>query len=216
MDVPAAATSAPAKFGMRPCVGNGKRATPLAASLSQTQHELGRPMGWRGQLVHQPHGLVRHVGRLRVGRIGLGAGTQGRMAGSCLLLAFGWQLQVRHASPNGPIAFSLLILSALWIWWSGRSGFVVGGALRWRPDWRQNRDFGRQRPRDPAATDSAAEEAGFEHFALSGSVPLRAGGAVRGNHMASEGSFSVAGPIVRIHLPPVVSHANLLRLVAAG
>jgi len=211
MDVPAAATSAPAKFGMRPCGGNGKR-----ASLSQTQHELVRPMGWRGQLVHQPHGLVRHVGRLRVGRIGLGAGTQGRMAGSCLLLAFGWQLQVRHASPNGPIAFSLLILSALWIWWSGRSGFVVGGALRWRPDWRQNRDFGRQRPRDPAATDSAAEEAGFEHFALSGSVPLRAGGAVRGNHMASEGSFSVAGPIVRIHLPPVVSHANLLRLVAAG
>ena len=32
---------------------------------------------------------------------------------------------------------------------------------------------------------------------LSGSVPLRAGGALRGNHMALEGSFSVAGPIVR-------------------
>jgi len=48
-----------------------------------------------------------------------------------LLLAFGWQLQERHASPNGPIAFSLLILSALWIWWSGRSGFVGGEALRW-------------------------------------------------------------------------------------
>src|SRR5215831_14511198 len=48
-----------------------------------------------------------------------------------LLLAFGWQLQERHASPNGPIAFSLLILSALWIWWSGRSGFVAGVVLRW-------------------------------------------------------------------------------------
>jgi hypothetical protein len=32
----AAATSAPAKFGIRPCGGNGKRTTPLATSLSQT------------------------------------------------------------------------------------------------------------------------------------------------------------------------------------
>jgi len=48
-----------------------------------------------------------------------------------LLLAFGWQLQVSHASPHGPIAFGLLILSALWIWWSKRSRFVAGGALRW-------------------------------------------------------------------------------------
>jgi len=32
----AAATSAPAKFGIRPCGGNGKRATPSALSLSQT------------------------------------------------------------------------------------------------------------------------------------------------------------------------------------
>src|SRR6516225_9458444 len=32
----AAASPAPAKFGMRPCGGNGKRATPSAASRSQT------------------------------------------------------------------------------------------------------------------------------------------------------------------------------------
>ena len=32
----AAATSAPAKFGIRPCGGNGKRASPSATSLSQT------------------------------------------------------------------------------------------------------------------------------------------------------------------------------------
>src|SRR5207248_10814843 len=32
----AAATSAPAKFGIRPCGGNGKRATPPALSLFQT------------------------------------------------------------------------------------------------------------------------------------------------------------------------------------
>jgi hypothetical protein len=32
------------------------------------------------------------------------------------LLAFGWELQTSHASPHGPIAFALLIISALWIW----------------------------------------------------------------------------------------------------
>ncbi|MDT5270290.1 MAG: hypothetical protein QOH49_2476 [Acidobacteriota bacterium] len=37
-----------------------------------------------------------------------------------LLVAFGWELQVSHTMPHGPIAFSLLIISALWIWWSGR------------------------------------------------------------------------------------------------
>jgi len=37
-----------------------------------------------------------------------------------LLVAFGWELQVSHASPHGPIAFSLLIVSAAWIWWADR------------------------------------------------------------------------------------------------
>jgi hypothetical protein len=37
-----------------------------------------------------------------------------------LLLAFGWQLQISHASPHGPLAFSLLIVAALWIWRSAR------------------------------------------------------------------------------------------------
>jgi hypothetical protein len=32
-----------------------------------------------------------------------------------LLLGFGWELQVSHASPHGPIAFALLIASALWM-----------------------------------------------------------------------------------------------------
>jgi len=34
------------------------------------------------------------------------------------LVAFGWELQTSHASPHGPIAFGLLIFSALWIWWA--------------------------------------------------------------------------------------------------
>lgn len=37
-----------------------------------------------------------------------------------LLVAFGWELQLSHTMPHGPIASTLLILSALWIWWKGR------------------------------------------------------------------------------------------------
>ena len=37
-----------------------------------------------------------------------------------VLLAFGWELQTSHASPNGPIAFGLLIVAALWMWRSER------------------------------------------------------------------------------------------------
>jgi hypothetical protein len=34
-----------------------------------------------------------------------------------LLVAFGWELQVSHTMPHGPIAFGLLIVAAFWIWW---------------------------------------------------------------------------------------------------
>jgi hypothetical protein len=37
-----------------------------------------------------------------------------------LLLGFGWELQTAHAAPHGPIAFALLILTALSIWWFQR------------------------------------------------------------------------------------------------
>jgi hypothetical protein len=37
------------------------------------------------------------------------------------LVGFGWELQVSHASPHGPIAFGLLIVSAAWIWWADRA-----------------------------------------------------------------------------------------------
>ena len=33
-----------------------------------------------------------------------------------IFVAFGWELQVSHASYNGPIAFGLLIISAAWIY----------------------------------------------------------------------------------------------------
>jgi hypothetical protein len=35
-----------------------------------------------------------------------------------LLVAFGWELQVSHTMPHGPIAFGLLIVAALWMWWT--------------------------------------------------------------------------------------------------
>ena len=38
-----------------------------------------------------------------------------------LLVAFGWELQTSHASPHGPIAFGLLILAAIWMWWADRA-----------------------------------------------------------------------------------------------
>jgi hypothetical protein len=41
------------------------------------------------------------------------------------LIGFGWELQMSHTMPHGPIAFSLLIISAFWIWWSDRR--AVGG-----------------------------------------------------------------------------------------
>jgi len=37
-----------------------------------------------------------------------------------VLLAFGWELQDSHASPHGPAAFALLIVAAVWMWWSER------------------------------------------------------------------------------------------------
>jgi membrane protein implicated in regulation of membrane protease activity len=37
-----------------------------------------------------------------------------------VLLAFGWQPNTAHASPHGPIAFALLIVAAIWLWWAER------------------------------------------------------------------------------------------------
>jgi hypothetical protein len=35
-----------------------------------------------------------------------------------LLVAFGWELQMSHTMPNGPIAFALLIIAGIWIWFT--------------------------------------------------------------------------------------------------
>jgi hypothetical protein len=37
-----------------------------------------------------------------------------------VLVAFGWQLNTSHASSHGPIAFALLIVASIWLWWSER------------------------------------------------------------------------------------------------
>ena len=46
-----------------------------------------------------------------------------------LLAAFGITLQISHASPYGPIAFTLLILAALSLWWSERRAHVYSGPV---------------------------------------------------------------------------------------
>lgn len=38
-----------------------------------------------------------------------------------LLVGFGWEIQVAHAAPHGPIGFSLLLAAALWMWASDRA-----------------------------------------------------------------------------------------------
>jgi hypothetical protein len=35
-----------------------------------------------------------------------------------ILVAFGWELQVSHTMPHGPVAFGLLIIAAFWVWWT--------------------------------------------------------------------------------------------------
>jgi hypothetical protein len=35
-----------------------------------------------------------------------------------VLVAFGWELQDSHAAMHGPIAFGLLIIASVWLWWS--------------------------------------------------------------------------------------------------
>src|SRR5665213_1369426 len=37
-----------------------------------------------------------------------------------ILVAFGWELQDSHAAMHGPIAFGLLIIASVWLWWSRR------------------------------------------------------------------------------------------------
>ena len=52
--------------------------------------------------------------------IGLFLAKKAQWPSLILLVAFGWELQVSHTMPHGPIAFGLLIISAFWIWWGGR------------------------------------------------------------------------------------------------
>jgi hypothetical protein len=46
-----------------------------------------------------------------------------------LLVGFGWELQMSHTMPHGPIAFTLLMFAALWMYL--RNGREPDGRLRW-------------------------------------------------------------------------------------
>jgi hypothetical protein len=81
---------------------------------------------------------------------------------------------------------------------------------------RKSRAFGLQRPQSISETDSALEEAGFELF-----VPLRITASpswrsrARKPHARPRG-FSVAGPLVRLHLPPAGSLQNAAKRLDTG
>jgi hypothetical protein len=50
-----------------------------------------------------------------------------------VLMAFGWELQTSHTSPHGPVAFGLLIVAALWLWWAERRAPTGGDRIGGRP-----------------------------------------------------------------------------------
>jgi hypothetical protein len=48
------------------------------------------------------------------------AGKKAPWPAALLLVGFGWELQMSHTMPHGPIAFGLLLVAAAWIWWWDR------------------------------------------------------------------------------------------------
>jgi hypothetical protein len=45
-----------------------------------------------------------------------------------VLVAFGWELQTSHASPHGPVAFALLIVASVWLWFRRPSRSIAAYA----------------------------------------------------------------------------------------
>ena len=46
-----------------------------------------------------------------------------------LLVGFGFELQMSHAMPHGPIAFALLLVAVLWMWWAARRPGAFSGKV---------------------------------------------------------------------------------------
>ncbi len=46
-----------------------------------------------------------------------------------LLLVFGWELQMSHTNPHGPIAFGALAVAAVWIWSSDRRSASMAATM---------------------------------------------------------------------------------------
>lgn len=59
--------------------------------------------------------------------IALGVTRRAPLPAQVLLVLFGWQLEVSHTAMHGPIAFGLLTVVGLWIWFAQRRG--AGAAM---------------------------------------------------------------------------------------
>lgn len=95
-------------------------------TLSAAQHEgiiLLLNKMWVDPYVGGMGSLVSRTGSLAVLAASILIAASLRLSGRIdwigvvLLIAFGWELQTSHASPHGPIAFSILIVASAWIWW---------------------------------------------------------------------------------------------------
>jgi hypothetical protein len=54
--------------------------------------------------------------------IALGVTRRAPWPALVLLVLFGWQLEVSHTAMHGPIAFGLLVVVGLWLWFADRRG----------------------------------------------------------------------------------------------
>jgi hypothetical protein len=60
--------------------------------------------------------------------LALGLAKRAPLPALILLVGFGWELQMSHTMPHGPIAFGLLLVAAAWIRFADRRGDAGAGA----------------------------------------------------------------------------------------
>ena len=67
---------------------------------------MGRPVGWRRGLIYQPDRLLGGFFAALFVAIALLVDKKISWIPALLLAAFGWELQMSHTMPYGPIAFT--------------------------------------------------------------------------------------------------------------
>ena len=84
------------------------------------RHDVDRSAGRRRGVAAEPDRLVAAFASSVFIAAALLLSQRAGWLNMAVLVAFGWELQVAHAAPHGPIAFALLIVAAGWLAWTGR------------------------------------------------------------------------------------------------